>query len=406
MRGRRRKRPDVKPCVLIVVENLPVPPDRRVWQEARALRDAGYAVVIICPRMHGHNQPDETLEGIRIYRHRIHLQAKGFAGFFLEYASALWGETRLAWRAWWRHRFQVIHLCNPPDLLFLVAWPFKLLGVRVVYDTHDLWPEMFEAKFGRGGLARDAMYRAVRLAQRLTYACADVVLATNETHRRCALEQGRKRPEAVFIVRTAPKIVQAAAAANPALKRQRRFLVGYVGVMGSADGVHHLLEAAAHLVHRLERSDIQFLLLGSGPEFERLLAQRDALGLRDFVDMPGWAGDDVLFPALATIDLGVTCDPPNGYNHSCSMNKVLEYMAFGKPQVLFDLRECRAVAGEAARYVPGQSPTALAEAIATLLDDHSARQRMGEIGARRIRQELNWDRSVEQLCRAYARVLG
>jgi glycosyltransferase involved in cell wall biosynthesis len=391
-----------KPAILIVVENLPVPHDRRVWQECAALRDAGYPVVVICPQMLGYTKARETLEGIEIYRHRIFLEGRGVAGFLLEYGSALWGETVCAWRAWFRHRFKVIHLCNPPDLLFLVAWPFKALGVRVVYDTHDLWPEMFEAKFGKGGL----LYRAVCWAQRLTYRCADVVLATNETSRQSAIERGKKRPERVFVVRTAPKIVEGDVAPRPALKKGKRYLVGYVGVMGSADGVHVLLEAADHLVHQLKRQDVQFLLLGAGPEYDDLVKLRDRLGLAPVVDMPGWADNEMLFPALKTIDLGVTCDPPNAYNHSCTMNKVLEYMAFGKPQVMFDLKECRASAGDAGRYVPGSSPEALAEGIDALLNDPGARQHMGQLGATRLRTELNWERSVQQLLRAYDAALA
>src|SRR5205807_2326969 len=168
----------------------PVPLDRRVWQEAGALRDAGYQVIVICPKMRGYTQSEEMLEGIQIYRHWISEEAGGFSGFFREYASALFGELRLAWKAWRRHRFRVIHLCNPPDLLFLIALPFKLLGVRVIYDVHDVWPEMFVAKFGKRGL----LYWAVRLAERFTYRCAEVVLATNESVRTVAARRGRTPP--------------------------------------------------------------------------------------------------------------------------------------------------------------------------------------------------------------------
>src|ERR1051326_1943757 len=185
-----------KQGVLILVENLPVPLDRRVWQEAGALRDAGYQVTVVCPRMRGCLLAEEQLEGIQIYRHWISGEAGGWAGFLLEYASALWGQTWLAWKVWFRHGFRVIHLCNPPDLIFLVALPFRLFGVRVIYDVHDLWPEMFEAKFGRRGPA----YQAVRLAERLTYACSDVVLATNESVREVALRRGRHRADKVFVV--------------------------------------------------------------------------------------------------------------------------------------------------------------------------------------------------------------
>jgi glycosyltransferase involved in cell wall biosynthesis len=387
-----------RPCILIIVENLPVPLDRRVWQESCALRDAGYEVVVICPQMRGFTKAEEFLDGIRIYRHWISEEAGGFVGFFREYASALWGETRLAWKVWWRHRPQLIHLCNPPDLLFLVAWPFKVLfGTRIIYDVHDVWPEFFEAKFGR----RDLFYWAVRAGERLTYACADIVLATNRSVKRVAVERGRKSSGDVFIVRTSPKIATAAAAANPALKKGRAFLAGYVGVMGNADGVNYLIDAAAHIVHKLGRRDVQFLLMGTGPEYDNLVAQRDRLGLQDFVDLPGRVSNEFLFSALKTIDVGVSCDPINSYNDHCTMNKVLEYMAFEKPQVLFDLTEGRESAGDAAVYVNENSAAKLGDAVVRLLEDQATRARMGQIGAERIRGELSWDRSVEQLLAAY-----
>ncbi len=394
---------EARPAILILVENLPVPLDRRVWQECCALRDAGYEVVVICPRMRGYVTPYECLDGIHIYRHWITGEAAGVLGFLGEYASALWGEWWLAWKAWRCHRFRLIHLCNPPDLLFLVAAPFKLLlGTRVVYDVHDVWPEFFEAKFRR----RDPFYWAVRLGERLSYACADVVLATNRSVQAVALERGGKLPWEVFIVRTAPKIASGQVAADPALRRGRRFLVGYVGVMGDADGVVHLIEAARHIVEVRGRHDVQFLLMGTGPEHANLVRRRDELRLQEFIDLPGRVSNDYLFSALQTLDLGVACDPPNPYNDHCTMNKTLEYMAFGKPQVMFDVREGRFSAGESARYVAGDSSAALGDAVLELLDDPEARERMGAVGRERIRAELNWERSVEQLLRAYEVALG
>jgi glycosyltransferase involved in cell wall biosynthesis len=387
-----------RPAILILVENLPVPHDRRVWQEACALRDAGYSVSVICPQMRGFTEPEEVNEGIHIYRHWISHEAGGFIGFLWEYATALWGETRLAWKAWRRHRFKLIHLCNPPDLLFLVALPFKLLfGVKVVYDMHDLWPEMFEAKFGRRGL----VYRAVRLAQRLTHASADVVLATNESVREAALTRGGQPASRVFVVRTAPEIPTSGYQPDTTLKKGRTYLAGYVGVMGDADGVSYLIDAAAHIVHQFGRKDVQFLLMGTGPEWPKLLAQRDRLQLQDYVDLPGRVTNDFLFTALRTIDVGVACDPRNPYNEQCTMNKVLEYMSFAKPQVMFELREGRASAGDAAVYVSENSSAKLAEAILGLLDDPMARARMGQLGRERICGQLGWDRSVQQLLRAY-----
>jgi glycosyltransferase involved in cell wall biosynthesis len=387
--------------VLILVENLPVPLDRRVWQESCALRDAGYEVIVICPRMRGYTASEENLEGIQIYRHWISEEAGGFSGFFREYASAVWGELRLAIKAWRRHRFKVIHLCNPPDLLFLIAWPFKLLGVKVIYDVHDLWPEMFEAKFGKRGL----FYRGIRLAERLTYACADVVLATNQSVRNVALERGKKAPENLFVVRTAPKIPSLEGPVDPNLKNGRSFLVGYVGVMGNADGLNYLLDAIHHVVHQRGRRDIQFLLMGTGPEFPRLLEQRKRLQIEDFAEMPGRVTNEYLFTALRTMDVGISCDPINSYNEHCTMNKVLEYMAFGKPQILFDLKEGRESAGAAAWYVDRNSGEALGDGLIRLIEDQSSREAMGAAGAERIRSVLNWENSVKQLLQAYERVL-
>lgn len=386
-----------KPAVLIIVENLPVPFDRRVWQEACALRDAGYSVSVICPKLRGYTAGEETLEGIHIYRHSISVEASGLAGFFREYTSALWGEFLLSWKVWWRHRPAVIHICNPPDLLFLVALPFKFLGVRLIFDVHDLCPEMFEAKFGRRGL----VYSVVRAAERLTFAAANVVLATNQTVKNVAMTRGRKNEARVFIVRTAPKISASAIPPNPGLKKGRACLVGYVGVMGNADGVHLLIEAAGHLVKNKGRRDTQFLIMGTGPEYDRLAALRDELKLGEFVDLPGRVSNEFLFAALQTIDIGVSSDPKNTYNDGCTMNKVLEYMAFGKPQVMFDVVEGRASAGPAAVYVAENSGTGLAEGIQTLLDDPHRRAEMGRLGRLRLENDLHWGLSVRELLRAY-----
>ena len=390
-----------KSHVLIIVENLPVPLDRRVWQEACALRDAGFEVTIICPQMRGYTAPEEILEDIHIYRHWISEEAGRFFPYFREYTSALWGEMRLTWKVWRRRRFDIIHLCNPPDLLFLVALPFKLLGVRIIFDVHDLWPEMYEAKFRGRGL----FYWWVRLAERITYACANVVMVTNQSIRQVAITRGKKSPDKVFVVRTAPKMNGVDGRPDLQLKRNRRYLIGYIGVMGDADGVNYLIDAAAYLVHQLGRNDIQFLLMGTGAEHARLVQQRDRLRLGDYVEMPGQVSREYLFAALRTIDLGISCDPINSYNNHCTMNKVLDYMAFAKPQVMFDLKEGRASADDAAVYVSENSAVKLAETINQVLEDAESRQKMGQLGAKRIAALLNWEKSVEQLLAAYRAAL-
>lgn len=394
--------PAAKTRVLIIVENLPVPLDRRVWQEACALRDAGHSVTVICPQMRGYTQAEEVLDGIQIYRHWITEEARGIKGFLGEYASALWGELVCAFKAWRRTGFDVIHLCNPPDLLFLVALPFKLFaGVKVIFDVHDLWPEMFEAKFGKRGV----LYWCVRLAERWTLALADVVMATNQSVLAAVKERGHKRDEDMFVVRTAPNKLNTSLPEEPALRKGRKHLVGYIGVMGNADGVDYLVKAAEHMVKARKRDDVQFLLMGSGPEHEELLQLRNRLGLEDHVDMPGRVTNEFLFSALKTMDVGVACDPINDYNDHCTMNKTLEYMAFAKPQVMFGTREGRYSAGDAARYVMENSAEELGDAILEMLDHPAERQRLGEIGYQRLSTELSWERSVEQLLAAYHRAL-
>ncbi|MEZ5300549.1 MAG: WecB/TagA/CpsF family glycosyltransferase [Verrucomicrobiales bacterium] len=384
--------------ILIIVENLPVPLDRRVWQEACALRDMGHQVTVICPQMRGFTQAEEVLDGITIYRHWISGEEAGVVGFLREYATALIGEFRCAYKAWVRGGFDIIHICNPPDILFLAALPYKLLhGVRIVFDVHDLWPEFYEAKFRRRGI----FYWAVRLAERLTVACSDAVIATNESVRAAIIRRGKIAEDRTFVVRTSPSEVDTEARPDEALKRGRQFLVGYIGVMGDADGVDYLIRAAAHLVHRLGRRDIQFLIMGTGPEYENLVALRDELDLQAFVDLPGRVSNADLFSALQTIDAGVACDPINEYNNHCTMNKVLEYMAFGKPQVMFETVEGRVSAGEAAVYVGENSAEKLGEAIGALLDDPDRRRELGEIASRRLSGELGWDKSVDTLADAY-----
>jgi len=388
--------------VLIVVENLPVPLDRRVWQEALALRDLGYDVAVVCPKMRGYTEPFEILEGIRIYRHWITGEAGGMIGFAAEYSSALIGEALCIFKAWRHTPFDVIHLCNPPDILFLNALPYKLLAkTRVVFDVHDIWPEMFEAKYG----TKNIIYHAVRLAERCTLALADVVIATNESVLSSVTSRGNLGADSTFVVRTSPNAINTSAKTVPERKNNRKFLVGYIGVMGSADGLEYLLRAIEHIVKTIGRNDISFCLMGSGAEWENLTKLRNSLEIQDFTEMPGRVSDEYLAETLATMDLGVACDPINSYNDHCTMNKTLEYMAFGKAQVMFGIKEGRISAGQAASYVDENSPELLALEICHLLDNPELRQEMGRIGVDRIQGSLSWRNSVKNLEQAYALAL-
>jgi glycosyltransferase involved in cell wall biosynthesis len=390
--------------VLIIVENLPSPFDRRVWQEATTLRDAGHGVAIICPTGEGYEARYEAIDGIHIYRHPLPFEADGALGYLLEYSSALWWEFVLAWRVLFRHGFDVIHACNPPDLIFLVGGFFKLLlRKKFVFDHHDINPELYEAKFGR----RDLFYRLMVLCERLTFRCADVSIATNESYKRIAIERGGMDPDRVFVVRSGPKLDRLKIVPPvAALKNGRRFLVGYVGVMGKQEGIDHLLRAARHIVHTLGRGDVQFALVGGGTSLPEMEAYAAELRLADHVTFTGRVPDAQLLEVLNTADVCVNSDVANEMNDKSTMNKVMEYMALAKPIVQFDLTEGRFSARDASLYAKRNDDVDLAEKIVALLDDPEARRRMGEFGRHRVLHELEWKYEAPKLLAAYDAAFG
>ena len=385
--------------ILIIVENLPVPFDTRVWQEARALRSNGYDVSVICPTGAGCESRREVLDGIHIYRHPLPMEARGAKGYLLEYAAALYWQLVLAFRIFLTRRFDAIHACNPPDTIFLVAGVFKLLfATRFVFDHHDLCPELYEAKFARRGL----IYRVLVALERMTFRLADMSIATNDSYRKIAIERGRMAPGNVAVVRSGPDMTRLRMMpADAALKRGKRYLVSYLGVMGRQEGIDYLIEAAHHIVHRIGRDDIHFGLVGGGPELARLKDQVRALGLDAHVTFTGRVPDAVLLAMTNTADVCVNPDAVNAMNDKSTMNKIMEYMALGKPIVQFDLAEGRVSAGEASLYARANDPVDLAEKIVELLDDPDRRLHMGALGRQRVETTLGWHHQASRLLEAY-----
>jgi glycosyltransferase involved in cell wall biosynthesis len=385
--------------VLIIVQNLPVPFDRRVWQEATALSANGYQVAVICPAARGYTARYECLHGIHIYRHPLPLEARGAWGYVLEYATSLFWELLLSLRVLRRHGFDAIHACNPPDNIFLIGALFKLFArKRFLFDHHDINPELYEAKFGR----RDLFYRLVRLSERLTFLVADISIATNESYRRIALERGRMAPEKVFVVRSGPSLERLRILPPvPSFKRGRRFLVGYVGVMGAQEGIPYLLEAARHIVRDLGREDVQFALVGGGPALEQMRRLSSQMQLDPYVDFLGRVPDATLLEVLNTADVCVNCDEVNPMNDKSTMNKIMEYMALGKPIVQFELTEGRFSAREASLYARPNDARDFAERILELLADPERRERMGRFGRERVERQLAWEYEAPKLLAAY-----
>src|SRR5437868_11424272 len=318
--------------VLILVENLPSPFDRRVWQEANALKDAGYAVSIICPTGKGYEKKYEEVSGIAIYRYNLPVEAEGAKGYLLEYGAALFWTFLLSWRVLFTRGFDVIHACNPPDLFFLIGGFFKLLGKKFVFDHHDINPELYEAKFGR----RDFFWKLMVQLERLTFATADISLATNESYKRIAIERGGMDPDKVTVVRSGPSLERLKVVPPVrALKNGRRYLVGYVGVMGRQEGIDLLLCAIRQIVDLHGRHDIQFGLVGGGTSLDELKALAKKLNIEDYVTFTGRVSDAELLAMLNTADVCVNPDIVNELNGKRTKTEIMEYIADRKPIVQF-----------------------------------------------------------------------
>ena len=386
--------------VLILVENLPSPFDRRVWQEATTLQENGYEVSIICPTGRGCEKRYEVINCIHIYRYSLPIEAEGARGYLLEYAAALFCTFRLSLRVLHTRGFDVIHACNPPDLLFLIAGFYKVFfGKKFVFDHHDINPELYEAKFGR----QDFLYRLLVTLERWTFRVADISIATNASYRRIATERGGMAPDRVHIVRSGPKLERLRRGSPvPALKEGCTFLVGYVGVMGAQEGIDFLLQAAHHIVHVLGRRDVRFGLVGGGTALARMQKMAVELDIAAHVTFTGRVSDADMLAMLNTADVCVNPDIANEMNDKSTMNKIMEYMALGKPIVQFDLTEGRVSAQAASLYARRNDPVDLACKIIELLDDPVRRTAMGDYGRRRVENELEWKYEAPKLLRAYA----
>ncbi|MEU6641073.1 glycosyltransferase family 4 protein [Saccharomonospora sp. NPDC046836] len=386
---------------LILVENLSVPFDRRVWQECTTLRDAGWEVHAICPQGSKRDtEPEIVLDGVHLHRYPLRAATGGPAGYVREYGSALWHTFRLARKVRRLGPIDVVHACNPPDLLFLVARMLKRRGARFVFDQHDLVPELYLSRFDRG---EDLLYRGVRALERLTYRAADVVIATNGSYRDVALTRGGKAPGDVFVVRSAPTVDRfREVPPEPDLKHGKPHLLCYLGVMGPQDGVDYALRALAALRDDLDRTDWHAVFIGSGDTFDAMVRLAGELGLTGQVEFTGRIPDADLVRYLSTADVCLSPDPLNPLNDVSTMNKIMEYMAMGRPIVSFDLKEARVSAGEAARYVPANDVAEFAKSIAWLLDNPDERNRMGALGRARVSGALSWEHSAAALLAAYA----
>jgi glycosyltransferase involved in cell wall biosynthesis len=390
--------------VLIIDENLCVPFDRRVWKEARFLKRSGAQVFVISPKGRGYTKSFEVIEGINIYRHPLGFEGKSFLGYISEYSLALLWEFILSWKIFFKHGFKVIHACNPPDLIFLIALFFKPLGVQFVFDHHDICPELYRAKTKKDNF----VYRLLLLFERLTFRTADIVISTNDSYKDIALARGRVPPENIFIVGNTPELEALQKYSGKSIKATgiSDYTIGYIGVMGKQDGLTYLIDAAAYLVKEKGLKNIQFVLIGEGPEYHFLKEYARQSGLDDVVRFTGRISDEEAFSLLGKCDICVNPDEVNEFNSKSSMTKILEYMALGKPIVQFDMPESKYLSQQASLYAQANDARDLAEKIYFLLNDDALRQEMSEYGKRRVADNFQWRFSEAELGSAYRKAFG
>jgi glycosyltransferase involved in cell wall biosynthesis len=386
--------------ILIIVENLPVPFDARVWNEACSLQANGYGVTVLCPKDQKHKKGYEFLNGIHIYRHPTVGEGNSILGYLSEFFFALFFE--FVYSAWifLRRGFHVIQGCNPPDDIFLIVLPFKLFGVKYIFDHHDANPELYLSKYERQNL----LYRAQVALEKLTYRFSDVVMATNGSYRDLALTRGGRAAEDVFVVRNGPDLERFfEVAPDPRVKYDKAYLVGYVGTMSIQEGLDILLKVALH-IRDMGRRDVHFTCVGGGPGLAGLRQMVKDMELEDTVNFTGRVPMEELLTVLSTSDVCVNPDKPCRMNDISTMIKIMEYMALGKPIVQFDLKEGRISAGDASLYASSEGMVhEFAEKVLWLIDHPEQRAKMGRIGRERVETELAWKYSVPHLLAAYER---
>jgi glycosyltransferase involved in cell wall biosynthesis len=392
------------PRVLIIIQNLWVPFDRRVWLECQALVAAGYDVTVVCPK--GPGDPSyEVIDGVTVHKYKAYAPGGSKVSFVWEYAYSFLLTLRLVFRARRAGRFKVLQACNPPDIFWPIAMLLRRLdGTRFVFDHHDLCPELFQSRFGG---TTSLPYKGLRFLERMTHRTADHVTSTNDSYRRIAITRSGKANHDVTVVRTGPdpdKLLRGAA--DESLRRGHRYLVTYIGVMGPQDGVDIVVRAADHIVNNLHRTDIAFTLMGSGDSFDDVVALRDELGLGEYVEFTGRVPDETVRAVMSTADLGLSPDPKNPLNDVSTMNKTMEYMAFELPVVAFDLVETKVSAADAAVYVEPNDVRQYGDAIVELLDDQVRRRRMAKLGRERVEQVLAWKHQQKAYLGVYDQLTG
>jgi glycosyltransferase involved in cell wall biosynthesis len=393
--------------VLLLIENACWPGDQRVKNESDALRERGFEVSIICPKMSTRTRHQESyicVDGVHVYRYRLPVTSNKYLAYVLEYSLALVITFCLSLKVLFRHGFDVIQAANPPDLFFVIGLFYRLLGKKFIFDQHDLAPELFKVKF-KGRM--QALYKLQLFFERCSYRAAHLVITSNVSQKQKAIERGSCRANKIVVVRNGPDLERIKLVTpEPELKGGRSYLLAYVGEMAVQDGVEHCLYALHHLVHQRGRQDVSLVLMGDGQDASRLRSLAHELQLDEYTRFTGWVKSENLVRYLTVADIGLVPDPQNGLNEYCTIVKTMEYMALEKPIVAYDLAETRFSAQNAALYATPNVVEDFADKIETLLEDEALRLKMGVLGRKRVIEKLSWDQSKKNLWLAYDKLFA
>jgi len=400
--------------VLIIVENSWVPMDRRVWYEATTLRDAGWHVSIICPAAKGAHAGSESieklvvweaenLEGINVFRFPLVFAEQGVLNYFREYFYAFFSILYLTFKIWRREGFDILHISNPPDIFFPIALFYRLFGVAIIFDHHDLFTEMIAHRYH--GLLGQIFYMLARFCEYLTYKVSNFVIVTNNSYQNIAQDRGGLPINHIIVVRNGPKLEDfKPVKPDMSLKHNHKNMVCFVGIMGEEDGVLELVEVIDHVVNKFERKDILFTMIGDGSARDPAMEKLSSLGLSEHVNAPGMIRDDlVLRKYMSAADIFVSPEPDSPLNSKSTFVKIGEYMSMGKAIVAFDLPETRFTASDSAVYVPNGDVVGFAKAIIKLLDEPHLSQKMGQRGRQRVIEKIAWKHQAHNLTCLYER---
>jgi glycosyltransferase involved in cell wall biosynthesis len=385
--------------ILLIVENCSYLHDARVGKQAKALRDQGYVVSVVSPEVV--KWPSRMMiDGVMIYGFPHLSFFSGALGYFLEYAYATLAIATITAYISLTRGFDIVHVANPPDCIVPVIAIYKTLGKRIIYDQHDLSPELYVARFSRS--SKLLIWLQMRL-EFLSYWLADHVIVTNESSRKIALARGGQPETKITVVRNGPDLEHLnTLGIDEELRKKSQNIIAFAGITGHQDGLDYLCHSLESLRSDFGRKDFLCVVVGDGDALPRTKALAHDLGIDENISFVGWISDPkVYFRYLATADICVAPEPSNSYNDRSTFVKIMEYMLVGKPIVAFDLPENRVSAEGAALYARPNDHRDFASKLAALMDDRSLRRSMGNLGRCRIETKLAWQHAVPNLLAVY-----